>query len=61
MPVVPVVPLAPGLEVPGCALCAPAVEPAVWGAKATAIRTGDDFSRDEVGLADAHLSPTFRM
>jgi hypothetical protein len=61
IPVVPVVPLAPGLDVPGCALCAPAVEPAVWGANTAAIITGDEVSRDEVGLADVHLSPTLRM
>jgi hypothetical protein len=32
MPVVPAAPLFPGAEVPGCAVCAPGVEPAVCGA-----------------------------
>lgn len=60
MPVVPVVPLAPGLEVPGCEVCAPAV-PVVCGAKAAAMRTGDVVCKEEDGLAEVHLSATLRM
>jgi len=60
MPVVPVVPLAPGLEVPGCDVCAPAV-PAVCGAKTAAMITGDVGCRDDEGLAEVHLSATLRI
>lgn len=56
----PVVLLAPALEVDGCALCAP-VLPEVWGAKAAAIRTGEVVRREEEGLTEVHLSPTLRM
>jgi hypothetical protein len=41
MPDVLVVPLAPGLGVPGCEARAPAAAPAVCGANAAAISTGE--------------------
>lgn len=58
IPLVLVLPLAPGLAVPGCAVCAPAL-PVACGPKAAAVSTGEARYKDEDGLAEVHLSPTF--
>ena len=62
MPLVLVLPLAPGLAVPGCEVRAPA-PPEVCSGKAAATRIGDAWYKEEdgaAGLAEGHLSATFR-
>ena len=55
IPLVLVLPFAPGLAAPGCAVCAPAVP------VACAISTGEALRKEEDGFGEVHLSSTFLM